>query len=466
RRKISAGLELSSERTSNELYSMVRMMAGLRGKLTASFSAYDIKENRKSFPSSIALQLFRVSGDPAADYDALFNALGDPVGFGAAGRDGGALDETDWWLGALAESDALVDGTEPVKASYEGVVEGLKAEAARGSAKFTEYDGKVLSCGQELDPRENTQVVMSASRIETAAKCPFAYFLEYVLRVKKPEETDRDDFAWLDARERGLLLHKVFEEFFETLKAEKGATAPEREKKVILEILERTIDRFKADIPPPGDSVFQAECAQLRLDAGIFLILNRELGTKQVFSEAVFGGDENKTEIPAGGGKTFLARGKIDRIDKAGPGEYHVWDYKTGSTYVYEEKGFVSGGEQIQHGLYAAAVELILKKTGDKKAKVTCSGYLFPTEKGTRDGKGGIFPRSTDRSKDFQETLKEILDLIGGGNFMVSPEKDACRFCDFADVCGGDGAQARMKAKLTDPANTGIARWDGLKGRK
>ena len=87
--------------------------------------------------------------------------------------------------------------------------------------------------------------------------------------------------------------------------------------------------------------------------------------------------------------------GKIDRVDKADTDEYHVWDYKTGSSYSYEEDGYVCAGRQLQHILYAKVIENILKKT-NPGAKVTTCGYILPTEKGRSSGKGCIFKRNTE----------------------------------------------------------------------
>ena len=66
-------------------------------------------------------------------------------------------------------------------------------------------------------------------------------------------------------------------------------------------------------------------------------------------------------KIYLGDGSWFFLRGKIDRIDRAGEGVYHVWDYKTGRTYGFDEHRHFRGGRQIQHALYAIAAEQIIK---------------------------------------------------------------------------------------------------------
>ncbi|MBU2102764.1 MAG: hypothetical protein KKF80_05160, partial [Candidatus Omnitrophica bacterium] len=109
--KISSGLELSTERISKNTYEMAALIAGLRGKVTFSYSAYNIKEDRKAFPSSILLQVFRIKeGDPGADYDTMLKTIGEPVGFDRSCAGAAVLDETDWWLGRLIDNGVLKDG--------------------------------------------------------------------------------------------------------------------------------------------------------------------------------------------------------------------------------------------------------------------------------------------------------------------------------------------------------------------
>ncbi len=214
RTKISSGLELSTERISKNIYDMAALVAGLRGKATFSYSAYDIKEDRKAFPSSILLQIFRIKeGFPAADYDAMLKSIGEPAGFDESPSSKIILDETDWWLTRLAEDGVLKDGLEAVQDIYEGIQEGLTARKARASDALTEYDGKIEPRIDDLDPRQKADIVMSCSRLEAAAKCPFAFFVENVLGIRKPDELEKDAGAWLDAANRGKLLHEVFRVF-------------------------------------------------------------------------------------------------------------------------------------------------------------------------------------------------------------------------------------------------------------
>ena len=308
---------------------------------------------------------------------------------------------------------------------------------------------------------------MSCSRLEAAAKCPFAYFVANVLGVRKPDEVEDDDGVWLNAADRGKLLHEVFQVFVDQVKKLKTKLSLAEEKQMIVKILAAAIEKYKALLPPPGEVVFQNECVQLKRDLGVFLYINRELGTESVGTEVVFGDKkDNVVQIPLGNGKYVSLRGMIDRIDRVAPSKYSVWDYKTGGTFSYKERGYVSGGEQLQHALYAVAAEVILKRSGeDKNATVVAAGYIFPTEKGTKNGDGGVFPRPVGGSEKWSAPLNQLLDIISSGTFIVN-KKDVCIFCDYKNICGGETASKAMAVKLENAENKDLDGWKMLKDHK
>jgi ATP-dependent helicase/nuclease subunit B len=147
--------------------------------------------------------------------------------------------------------------------------------------------------------------------------------------------------------------------------------------------------------------------------------------------------------LPLGGGKSVRLRGRVDRIDHdETAGEWHVWDYKSGSTYKFDIGGRLRCGTRVQHAIYARAVAAMLARTGEA-GNVSRSGYLFPTGK----GRGARLLREcTDQ--ELKEALNLLFDVIGSG-FFPHAEEDACRFCDFTAVCGSARSAAeRMRRKL------------------
>jgi len=110
---------------------------------------------------------------------------------------------SDFWIKSFIAENGLKRPDASVFQCYPGLAEGKKAEEARETDSATEYDGKLLTPGQELDPRENAGLIMSASMLEKFAKCPYSYFLYHILKVRPLEEITITEDTWLDGMQRG-----------------------------------------------------------------------------------------------------------------------------------------------------------------------------------------------------------------------------------------------------------------------
>ena len=108
-----------------------------------------------------------------------------------------------------------------------------------------------------MTPRENKNLVMSCSMIEMIARCPFAYFLKYLLLIYKPEEVEKDMTLWLSPAQRGTLLHEVFKLYAEQMCKENKSIGFDKQKKVVLDILGKTVQEFKEEIPPLATLYFR-----------------------------------------------------------------------------------------------------------------------------------------------------------------------------------------------------------------
>ena len=458
---ISKDLMISAEQLKENLYRMASLLASLRGRVTLSFSSFDVLDNRESFPSSILLQVHRLlSGNPAADYSDLMTALDSPAGY-VPSLD--PIDSLDFWIKTFLTADGIKKADSSTIALYPGLSEGLKAMEFRQSNKVTEYDGRIVTSGGDLDPRENRDIVMSASMIERLAACPFSYLLYYVLKVRPLDEVTAKKGEWLDPMQRGKLLHELFYEFMKEITSKGEKPSVKAHRKLIERLAEKLISTYKEEIPPPGEAVYEQERKQLLKTALVFLRVEEE-HCKQctpLFFELAFGfGEDSESgmcmkepvQISLGNGKSIRLRGRIDRVDKIGDHDYEIWDYKTGSTYGHTDIGCFSGGKTMQHALYALAAEIILRDAGDdKSAVVKRSGYFFPSEKGT----GKRLARSRN-DKALGEILNSLCDVMKAGLFLPSNDKNSCTFCKYTGVCDGD-AVTMAKTKLENTENTELS---------
>ena len=470
REAISPDLLTSSEALRERLYNMARLLSSLRGKVVFSYSAYDTIEDRPSFPSSLLLQVRRLmEGDPGIDYSALGDYLPEPSGFLPEKWDK-AMDEIDWWLSRLKLDGRLRDGTESISNNFPDLGRGVEAVESRRDQLLSCFDGLVDVAADEFNPVENRDIVMSASRLEQLATCPFGYFLSYVLGIRKPEEVEYDQSRWLDARQRGSLLHSVFCSFMKEMRKRGEVVDPEKHLPVIEGVAEEMVAKTRGGIPPPSEGIFEREKRELMEALSIFLRAEkeRELEVNPVLFEAFFGlgeeiskgeekgerkerpeGMEEPAEIRLDEDHSFHLKGRIDRIDRIRDNLYRIIDYKTGIvSSQYDSLDYFGRGKILQHVLYSLAAEQIIAKLGlEDSPEVVESGYYFPTRRG--EGREVLVGRF-DRQR-LRELLWELLGVLSEGKFVVNPSIK-CDFCDFLPICPAEAPKKAKRKKEADPS--------------
>ena len=472
REQLSPLLDLQRNQQQQRAYQVAAFLASRRGPVTISFPCYDVLDARPCAPSSLLLHIHRLlGGQPEADYSDLLNAL-PPAAVYVPDDDAVAIDERDWWLVQILSRGTSRIDPEDVAACFSNLQQGLKAQTSRLSDEFTEYDGRITA-SPDLDPRLNPDRTLSASAIETMAKCPFMYFLRYILRIDPPEEMEIDNSTWLDAMQRGSLLHSIYCEYQNQVYGPGKPNQPD--KKLLLNIANREIDALRQQVPPPDELVFRLEKEEMLRGLEVYYYLleekHRNGGSLPLYSEIPFGlGDEEvqaagigqaePVEIKLPSGLSFRLRGKIDLVEKAIKGDsYQIWDYKTGSTWGYNDRDFCKAGQQIQHLLYSIAAENILGSLpGQGSVKIDLAGYLFPTDK----GEGRIIGRRQNRRNVGLQAVEKILELMAEGVFCSSSADTYCKYCDYITVCGGSHAVERQNAKLENDANDCLNGWKEL----
>jgi len=447
RAALSASLPTAADSLRSNLFTLAAVLASLRGSVTLSYPSFDITGERASFPSSVILQAFRLSrGDPDLDYTALERELPEPAGFVPGGRDE-VFDEVDWWLARLVGESRTSGGAASVEANFPDLAAGLAAAAARAGERLTEYEG-IVDIGpvrDKVDPVAGGKAVMSATRLELLARCPFGYFLRHVLGVKPPEEVEFERSRWLDPRRRGSLVHEILCEFMTKVKEKKESVDSARHGGLMAEVAGRAIDRAKREIPPPSEAIFEGERRDIVAALDIFMAAEakrEEKGEPLEFEKEI-----EKEEISLGGGRSFFLHGYIDRIDRTAEDTYRILDYKTGRYSDYENLVEFGRGRIIQHALYAVAAEKILQREHPgSKPRVAASGYFFPSRRG--EGRE-IMVRNFDRDR-LRCLLNDLLYLLENGYFIAGPEAK-CHFCDFAPVCVSGGPDEAKRKREANP---------------
>lgn len=446
RTAISATLPTSGDVLRGSLYGLASTLASVRGRVVLSYSSFDLIEGRPAFPSSILLQAFRLlRGDPDLDYAALEGALDEASGF-LPGGPARAFDEGDWWLDRLL-SEPRPDGPRSVAANFPDLAAGLAAAAARAGAKLTAYDGLVdiTPVRAEIDPVAGTRAVMSATRLEFLAKCPFAYFLRHVLRVQPPEEVSYDRSRWLDPLQRGSLIHEILCDFMTEAAASGREVRTDRDTPLMERIAGERIAATRRAVPPPSDSIFESERRDIMDTLAIFLAAEetREHKGRPLAFEKEIPGEP----ISLGRGRSFRLRGFIDRVDRIGDDLYRIIDYKTGSPAPYEDLVHFGRGRTLQPTLYAVALEQVLARERPGSAPVVAeSGYLFISRRGEGDE---IMVRNFDRGR-LRSLLNDLLALLENGYFIAGPEAK-CDHCDYRAACVSGGPASSAAKREANP---------------
>jgi ATP-dependent helicase/nuclease subunit B len=476
RGKIGRDLPTASGRLARVIAEFEHLLARLKGHVTLSYTCRSLADDRDLFPSSLAVSAFRIlSGNREGDQEAMLAALGAPVSFAPASPES-CLDETEWWLTRLCGKQKVRNAEGVIAERFLHLGLGFEARDARASDRFTAWDGYVPEAGKDHDPTTPDGPVLSTTRLEMFGKCPMDYFFTRLLEIEPPEEYEEDPTIWLDAADKGALLHEVFRGFMAELAGRNRLPVFERDRGRLEEILGRVIEEWKADSPPPNRDVFRRDVQVLRQTARIFLQEEEDFcrQSRPLYFEVAAGlpGEGEGTdldspepvEVRLPSRKTIRVAGRIDRVDEeiGGMGNrYTVWDYKTGSSRRYAGEDPFHEGRTLQGALYIPLAESLLREKADEKAKVTAFGYFFPNIR--EHGRRLPWPASVLRRGLHHVAL--LCRLMASGCYPFSPdwtdaEYSPCgpAFLDLAETAGeSDG-------KLSNPENTMLDPFRELRG--
>ncbi|HVT46673.1 MAG TPA: PD-(D/E)XK nuclease family protein [Vicinamibacterales bacterium] len=455
---IASSLPLGTDRTDESVHAaldtLARMSAVAGGRVVLSYSCRDLREGRDTYASWILLQAYRVvSGRPTATYRDLHEHLGTACSCVPA-NDADALDPSRWWLHGVRRGSTQTRAN--VLAAYPSLAAGVAARAARESDRFTEFDGSVPAAGPVLDPCAAGRV-MSVTQLEDAAACPFRYFLRRGLGVDAIEAGERDRDMWINALDRGSLLHDLYAQLLRRCRDGKRRATVALDADWLVERAEVALDELAATTPPPSAECRARETTLFLDDVRLFVEGEEQLDVSHtpVGVEVSFGftaADETEAlaqpdpvELRLGGDLALRVVGRIDRIDQVGPHAYEIVDYKTGKYWADDWQGTFAGGSRLQHALYGlAAVELL--KHLDPKAHVQAAEYYFSSAKGQQQRtRIAMQPLST-----IAGVLRDLRAVIASGALVHAADERACKWCHYAYACRS-GAHTGARLKADDP---------------
>jgi len=207
--------------------------------------------------------------------------------------------------------------------------------------------------------------------------------------VRPIEEGRVDADVWLDPLTKGSELHALFARFMRAMRDEKRRPSLKADLARLLAWGRERLEQLNVEMPAPSAEVCSRESREFLDDLEAFLVAECEgrHGIDPVGFEVGFGsapdtaeGEPLASEEPLvlglGHSRELRLHGRIDRINRLGPGEYEVVDYKTGSFWAPNWEGTFAGGTRLQHAIYGVAAAPLLRPI-DPKARVTRGRYLF-----------------------------------------------------------------------------------------
>lgn len=426
----------STERREESAKLLAAAIASLRGRVTFSYAISSSLDGREAGASPLMLEAWRqVTGDPAASYEAFRHALPLPASAVPShdAASGVPIDARDVWLDALAENALLLDGTEVVREAFPVLAAGLDAHSHANGHEITPFHGLVPEAGAELDPTGHPHREISPSSLEMLAKCPLAWFYRYGLSLYPVREPEYEESRWLDQLQRGSLLHEVFEQFTREYQGRQDELASSSAAARIAAIAEEAVKRWRRDVPPPAETVFEAERAELRQSASAFLQMERQRTAagdsgKWIAFELGFGRGDAKGPFTLPDGRVILTHGRADRVDEMPDGSLRVIDYKTGKATRFAKRpksGPFNGGRQLQPALYRSAVESLTGK------RVSSFEYTFPTGRGGNE----IVSYTSDELAIVPAVVSALLGHVSAGEFVPTTDDGDCGYCDYQAIC-------------------------------
>jgi hypothetical protein len=308
---------------------------------------------------------------------------------------------------------------------------GVGIASARGRAgdAFTRFDGYV---GPGRVSPFDPQAPLSATRLETYARCPRRFLFEKVLTVSAlvpPEDLWR-----IEPVERGSLVHAVLEEYL----LERLAGVP-RSLERLLDISDRHLDEAEEGGRVGKALLWRLDRAAIRRDLRRFY--EEEGDLVPLAAELPFGTDEDGVAPPVtvtlADGRQVRFKGKADRVDRRPSGQLVVSDYKTGKQSHLRalSKDPLAGGTLLQLPVYAAAADSVFGNEGPVHARY----WLLS---GTRSAPCYNLVVTAEVQARFRHVLGLIASAVEEGAFPGVPagppgdrQFDGCRFCDFDRVC-------------------------------
>jgi RecB family exonuclease len=334
-----------------------------------------------------------------------------------------------------------------------------RAITARRQPRATEFDGLVGALGS-LDPLTRTtpdgaRAESGITSFEEWMQCGTRYFVTRVLNART-DDSDPSDIVDIEARDKGTLIHKVFERLLgEWIEAHPLADAPWIATPADLElvvgrasqVLDEEAQPWLANHRLGHPHMWRARRAQIMTALRRGLLAELHDGAIPLATEFGFGTRNDAHPVvwqsPSDPQLQVHFVGSIDRLDRLPDGSVRIMDLKTGSNNPYKsirpDTPFGANDDKLQLAFYGWA-------TGQARAQVVQhAAYRFV---GRHDHFDDVALELTPQVHEaLHQRLDHVATHIRQGHFL--PGEVGPFGCD---VCSPDGLGS-------DDTNQRLAEW-------
>lgn len=293
----------------------------------------------------------------------------------------------------------------------------------------------------------------SLSALQRFSSCPYQFLLATIHRLEPWEAPE--PLVRMDPLTRGSLFHEVQAEFYREMQGRRALPVTRDQVndavRCVDEVLTRVAERYKDELVPAIERVWNDEIADIRRDLGIWVRRLADDATwvpeyfEFAFGLPLEGRDPRSLREPVVIDGRFKLHGSVDLIERhATNGTLRITDHKTGKDRSSSGM-IVKGGTVLQPVLYSAAIAEGLHAD-------VVEGRLFYC---TTAGGFNSFPIAIDAYNRRQgiEVLEIVDRAIEQGFLVAAPAERACTYCDFKPVCGpheGERVKRKPKDRLAD----------------
>lgn len=464
RTQLPGGLPTNQTRLDRERLALGIAVGAADGQIAFSYPRLDLEQGRPRVPSFYALETVRASEGRLLDFAELARRAASTtsarLGWPAPMDAGEAIDTAEYDLAVIASisDDASAGAARYLLEANPYLGRALRNRFQRWGKKWTSADGLAASTvTREIMALQQLGVrSYSPTALQTFAACPYRFFLQVIHRLAprdEPQEIER-----LDALQRGSFIHDCQFQLLQQLRERK--LLPVNEKGLaaayatLEEIVAETAARYRDDLAPAIDRVWDDEIAAIHVDLREWLRLASEdetgfvpwqfelafgLGPHLDHRHVDAGSVSEAAELDCG----IRLRGSIDLVERHPSGRIRITDHKTGKASARKGQK-VAGGTSLQPLLYAMAAEKIYAG----KAEVTGGRLYFCTSR------GGFADHVVALDGEARAVVDEVATTIRNAldkSFLpAAPDSGQCDWCDYRCVCG-PYEEVRVARKSTEP---------------